>query len=390
MINYGRHYLDDEDIKAVVDVLKNAPLTQGPKIPEFEKKICDLVGAKYCVVMSNWTAGIHMACMAAGLNSKNYLVTSPMTFCASSNGALFCGSNPYFADIDPKTLNISPAKIEEACKKLGTVRAIMPVHFGGLACDMEAISAIAKKYNAIVIEDAAHAIGAKYADGSMVGNCKYADMVGFSFHPVKNIACGEGGAITTNNEGLYRKLLRLRSHGINKMDDPLISSEAYTNGKLNQWYNEMQDLGYNFRMTDIQAALGSSQLKKLSGFMKKRVEIANHYDNEFKNLKFAKVAQAGMHNYSGNHLYLLRVQYDKLGKTRNQVIDELRSRDVQGHVHYLPVPMHPYYQQNYPTPIENYQEALNYYREALTIPIFPSMTENDINTVIKVVKDVIG
>lgn len=390
MIGYGRHYIDEEDIKAVVDVLKNAPLTQGPKIPEFEQKICDLVGAKYCVVMSNWTAGIHMACLAAGLNSKNHLVTTPMTFCASSNGALFCESNPYFVDIDPKTLNINPDKIEEACKKLGTVRAIMPVHFGGLACDMEAIHAIAKKYNAIVIEDAAHAIGAKYADGSMVGNCKYADMVGFSFHPVKNIACGEGGAITTNNEGLYRKLLRLRSHGINKMDDPLISSEAYTNGKLNQWYNEMQDLGFNFRMTDIQAALGTSQLKKLSGFMKKRVEIANLYDNEFKNLKHARPAQAGMHNYSGNHLYLLRVQYEKLGKTRNQVIDELKQRDVQGHVHYLPVPMHPYYQQHVPTPIENYQEALNYYREALTIPLFPTMTDGNIKTVINTIKDIIG
>jgi UDP-4-amino-4,6-dideoxy-N-acetyl-beta-L-altrosamine transaminase len=390
MINYGRHFLDEEDINAVVDVLKNGALTQGPKIPEFEKKIADLVGAKYCVVMSNWTAGIHMACTAAGLNSKNYLVTSPMTFCASSNGAIFCGSNPYFADIDPGTLNISPAKIEEACKKLGTVRTIMPVHYGGLACDMEAISAIAKKYNAMVIEDAAHAIGAKYADGSMVGNCKYADMVGFSFHPVKNIACGEGGAITTNNEGLYRKLLRLRSHGINKLDDQLISSEAYTNGKPNQWYSEMQDIGYNFRMTDIQAALGSSQLRKLPLFMKKRVEIANHYDQEFKSLKNGRPAQMGMHNFSGNHLYVLRIQYEKLGKTRNQVIEELKLRDVQGHVHYLPVPMHPYYQQNYPSPIENYQEALKYYREALTIPLFPSMTDSNIKTVVEAIKEIIG
>ena len=390
MIHYGQHQVDEDDIAAVVDVLKNRPLTQGPKVEEFEKHIANLVGAKYCVAVANWTAGIHMTCLAAGLDSSNVLVTSPMTFCASSNGALFCNSTPYFADIDPATLNISPAKVEEACKRLGNVKAIMPVHFGGLPADMEAIHKIAKKYNAIVIEDAAHAIGARYADGSMVGNCKYADMVGFSFHPVKNIACGEGGAITTNNEELYRKLLRLRSHGINKMNDPLISAEAFTNGKPNQWYNEMQDLGYNFRITDIQCALGLSQMQKLEKFMKRRLEIANIYDEAFKSLKNAKVAQPGMHTYSGNHLYLLRVDYEKLGKTRYQVIDELRSHNIQGHVHYLPVPMHPYYMKNVPTPVENYSEALKYYRQALTIPLYPAMTNDQVQFVIKNIKEFIG
>ncbi|MFZ4712637.1 MAG: UDP-4-amino-4,6-dideoxy-N-acetyl-beta-L-altrosamine transaminase [Bacteriovoracaceae bacterium] len=390
MIYYGQHLVDEDDIKAVVDVLKNHPLTQGPKVEEFEKHIANYVGAKYCVAVANWTSGIHIACLAAGLDASNVLVTTPMTFCASSNGALFCRSTPVFADIDPVTLNIDPKKIEKALQENKNVKAIMPVHFGGLPADMEAIHSLAKKYNVMVIEDAAHALGAKYADGSMVGNCKYADMVGFSFHPVKNIACGEGGAITTNSEALYRKLLRLRSHGINKMNDPLVSAEAFTDGKPNQWYNEMQDLGYNFRITDIQCALGLSQMKKLDFFMKRRLEITKIYDEAFKNLVNAKPAQGGMHDYSGNHLYLLRVDFDKLKKTRYQLISELRANNVQGHVHYLPVPMHPYYQKHVPTPAENYTEALKYYRQALTIPLYPAMTDTDVKTVIQQVYNLIG
>jgi perosamine synthetase len=390
MIPYGKHFIDEDDINAVVDVLRNGFLTQGPKVFEFEKKICDLTGAKYAVAVANWTVGIHISCLAAGLNSSNTLITSPMSFCASSNGALYCNSTPHFADIDPESLNINPAKIEELCKKLGNVKAIMPVHFGGLACDMEAISAIAKKYNAVVIEDAAHAIGGKYSDGSLIGNCKYSDMVGFSFHPVKNIACGEGGVITTNNEDLYRKLLRLRSHGINKMDDPLIQAEAFTDGKPNQWYYEMQELGYNYRITDIQCALGISQLNKLTQFLNRRIDIANLYDKEFSNLTFAKIPQKGLRNQSGNHLYLLRVDYQRLGKSRYQVIEELKHNGIQGHVHYLPIPMLPYYQNNYPTPLENYKEALSYYREALTLPLYPTMKDEDVKKVIDSVKRIIG
>lgn len=390
MIYYGKHFLDEDDINAVVDVLKNGALTQGPKVLEFEKKVADYVGAKYAVAVSTWTSGIHMACLTAGLNEKNILITSPMTFCASSNGALYCNSTPYFCDIDPETLNISPKKIEEACQKLGNVKAIMPVHFGGLSCDMEAIYSIAKKYNAVVIEDAAHAIGGKHSDGAMIGSCKNSDMVGFSFHPVKNIACGEGGMITTNNEGMYRKLIRLRSHGINKLDDPLNSHEAYTNGKPNQWYHEMQELGYNYRITDIQCALGISQFKKLPAFLKKRIEIAQYYDEKFSALKNAKPVQKGLRKNSGNHLYLLRVNYKTLKKTRYDVIEELKKKNIGGHVHYIPAPMHPYYEKNIPTPIENYQEALNYYREALTIPLYPTMTDKEIDQVINAVYEIIG
>lgn len=390
MIYYGKQSIDQEDIEAVVRVLKGNYLTQGPNIDEFEKSICEMVGSKYAVAVMNWTAGIHIACEAAGLNSKNALVTSPLTFCASSNGALYCQSTPHFADIDPQTLNIDPKKIDEVCRKNGNIRVIMPVHFGGLACDMEEIQKIAKKYGATVIEDAAHAIGGKYADGSMIGNCKYSEMVGFSFHPVKNIACGEGGVITTNNEGVYRKLLKLRSHGINKLDDQLISAEAYTDGARNQWYHEMQILGYNYRMTDIQAALGNSQLKKLDSFLARRISIAEKYEYEFKTCENLKIPQLGQRKNSGNHLFVLRVNFEKLGKSRNQVIEELRQNGVQGHVHYLPVPMMPYYRENYPAKIEDYAEALAYYREALTIPLYPSMSEIDVNKVIASVKKVIG
>lgn len=390
VIHYGKQSIDQDDINAVVDVLKGSFLTQGPHIDEFEKSVCDLTGAKYAVAVMNWTAGIHIACEAAGLNSKNTLVTSPLTFCASSNGALYCGSTPLFADIDPETLNMSPKKLDEVCRRNGNVRVIMPVHFGGLACDMEEINKIAKKYGAVVIEDAAHAIGGKYADGSMIGNCKYSEMVGFSFHPVKNVACGEGGMITTNNEGVYRKLLRLRSHGINKLDDQLISEEAFTNGVRNQWYHEMQVLGYNYRMTDIQAALGNSQLKKLNKFLDRRIQIAEKYEQEFKACENLKIPQLGKRRTSGNHLFVLRVNFEKLKKSRNEVIEELRLYGVAGHVHYLPVPMMPFYRENYPAKIEDYAEALAYYREALTIPLYPAMTDEDVNKVITAIKSVIG
>lgn len=390
MIHYGKHCIDQSDINAVIDVLRGDFLTQGPHIDQFEKSICDLVGAKYAVAVMNWTAGIHIACEAAGLNSKNSLVTSPLTFCASSNGAIYCGSTPHFADIDPLTLNMDPKKLDEACKKHGNVRVIMPVHFGGLACDMEEIQRIAKKYGAVVIEDAAHAIGGKYSDGTYIGNGKYSEMVGFSFHPVKNIACGEGGVIVTNNEGLYRKLLRLRSHGINKLDDPLIGEEAFTKGVKNQWYHEMQVLGYNYRMTDIQAALGNSQLKKIHAFLDRRIVIAERYEAEFRGCENFKIPQLGLRKISGNHLFVLRVDFEKLGKSRNQVIEEFRAAGVQGHVHYLPVPMMPYYRENYPAMASDFTEALAYYREALTIPLYPSMSDDEVARVISTVKKVIG
>ena len=230
-IPYGQHFIDDNDIKAVVDVLQNHPITQGQLVDSFERAVADYVDAKYAVAMSSWTAGLHMACLVAGVNESNSIVTSPITFVASSNASLYCGGSVVFSDIENETINLCPKKLKETVRRNQNIKAIIPVHYAGLPCNMQFISEIAKENDLFVIEDAAHALGAIYPDGSKVGSCKYSDMTGFSFHPVKSIAAGEGGMITTNNRDIYKKLLRLRSHGINKLDDALINkSNAYTEG----------------------------------------------------------------------------------------------------------------------------------------------------------------
>jgi perosamine synthetase len=253
MIPYGLHYLDEDDIQAVVGQLRRS-LTQGAAISEFEHALARYVGARYAVAVSSGTAALHLACAAAGVGPGDTVITSAMTFVASANCAHYVGARAAFTDIDPQTLNMDPADLERRCK--GGVAAIIPVHFGGLPCDMAAIRTIAKRHGAVVIEDASHALGAVYADAGRVGSCTHSDMAVFSFHPVKHITTGEGGLITTNDERLYRELLRLRSHGINKGDDPLLAEEhAFTDGKRNRWYYEMQELGFNYRLTEIQAPL---------------------------------------------------------------------------------------------------------------------------------------
>ena len=233
-IPYGRHYVDEEDIQAVADVLRHGWITQGPKIHEFEAALADYVGVRYAVAVCNGTAALHMACAAAGIKAGDTVITSPNTFVASANCALYVGATPQFSDIDPETLNLDPAGLAARCGQLANVRAVIPVHFGGLPCDMPEIKSIADRHGAAVIEDAAHALGAVYRDGSKVGCCKYSDMAIFSFHPVKMITTGEGGMVTTNDETLYRRLLRLRSHGINKLDDPLLNAaNAYSGGEAN-------------------------------------------------------------------------------------------------------------------------------------------------------------
>ena len=286
MIPYGRHYIDEADVEAVVDVLRHGALTQGPRIAEFEEALARYVGARYAVAVSSGTAALHLACLAANVGPGDNVITSPNTFVASANCALYVGAKPQFADIDAGTLNLDPQCLAAKCKELKKVRAIIPVHFAGLPCDMPSIRAIADKYGSVVIEDAAHALGASYPDGARVGSCAYSHMTVFSFHPVKAIAAGEGGMITTNDEKLYRRLLRLRSHGINKANDPFENpGSAFENGESNRWYYEMQELGFNYRITDIQCALGLSQMRKLSGFLKRRREIVHHYNERFKNIE---------------------------------------------------------------------------------------------------------
>lgn len=389
-IPYGKHYIDEDDIQSVVDVLRNHPLTQGPKIEEFEHVVADYVGAKYAVAVSSGTAALHLACLAAGVGAGDNVVTSPNTFVASANCALYVGAKPDFADIDPETLNISPDALAQKCEMLGTVKAIVPVHFGGLPCNMPAIAKIAQHYDSYVIEDASHALGATYPDGGRVGNCAYSDMTVFSFHPVKIIAAGEGGMITTNDIDLYRKLLRFRSHGINKLDDQFQSlDEAFHNGGVNPWYYEMLDLGYNYRITDIQAALALSQFKKLEQFLSRRREIAYRYDAKFKANSYLVPAQLVQREHNAHHLYVVRIKFDQLNISRRDFMNKLIERGIICQVHYIPVHLQPYYRQ-FGYKRGDYPVAEAYYDEALSLPEFYSLSSEDQLRVIATIEEVIN
>jgi len=389
MIPYGKHHIDDDDIKAVVDVLKNKFLTQGPMIEKFEKAICDYVGAKYAVAVSSGTAALHLSALASGVKPGSSIVTSPITFVSTANAAFYCGGDVHFADIDPLNINISPNKIENIVKENNDICAIFPVHFAGLPCDMEALSDISKRYNLSLVEDAAHALGASYSNGQKVGSCCYSDMTIFSFHPVKSIAAGEGGLITTNDESLYRKLIRLRSHGINKLDDSLINeAESKTDGSVNPWYYEIQELGFNYRITDIQCALALSQLNKLNKFVDRRRVLVDKYDSYFKGLEFIKPAQNLERELSSHHLYVLRIEFDKFNITRSEFMRLLRKKEIITQVHYIPLPIQPYYKSK-GFDIIDYPEANSYYQEAISIPLFYDLTDDQQAFVVKVILEIL-
>lgn len=392
LICYGRQNIEDSDFEAVMQTLGSDWLTQGPKVQSFEDAVAKYVGSKYAVAICNWTCGLHISCLAAGVGPGDAIVTSPLSFVASSNSAIYCGATPLFADIDPETLNISPESIERLCSENKNVKAIMPVHFGGLSCDMEKIKSIADKYGVKIIEDAAHALGGTHHSGEKIGSCALSDICGFSFHPVKNITTGEGAVITTNDEDIYRKLLRLRSHGINKFDDEFAYPErAFTNGERNYWYHEMQELGYNYRITDLQCSLGLSQLNRIDTFHKRRVEIAKKYDSEFSNFKNLTTTQSKTRESSGNHLYILKVDFEKIGKTRFQVYSEINEKyNIGLHLHYLPIPLNPYYEKNFDIPKSSIQNSIDYYQEAVTIPIYPGLGDAEVEKVIQAFKEVVG
>lgn len=381
MIGYGHQYIDESDIETVVKVLKSDYLTQGPAVAQFENKICEITGARYCVAVSNATAGLHIAVAALELGHDAEGITSPNTFLASSNCMVYNSVKPVFADIDPVSYNIAPSEIEKHIT--GKTRLVIPVHFAGLPCDMEKITTIAKMRNLHVIEDAAHAIGSQYADGSYVGNCKYSDMTVFSFHPVKTITTGEGGAVTTNDEKLYHKLLMLRSHGVTK-DESLLSKNP------GSWYYEMRTLGFNYRMTDMQAALGCSQLAKLEFFKKRRREIVAAYNNAFSGMKYLKTPTEPSKISSCFHLYAVRVYFDALGKMRSQVMQELRDKGIGTQVHYIPIHTQPFYKESFGYKDGEYPIAEKYYEQELSLPLYPGMSDDDVSAVIKAVKEVIA
>lgn len=390
IIPYGKHYIDEDDIKSVVDVLKYKNLTQGDEIEKFEQAIAKYVGSKFAIAMSSWTAGLHLANMALGIKEGDKVITSPITFVATSNSVIYCGAEPVFSDIDSNTVNISPKKLEETIKNNSNIKAIIPVHYGGLPSDMESISLIAKKYNLSIIEDAAHALGAKYPDGSMVGSCNFSDMTGFSFHPVKSIAAGEGGMITTNNEDLYRKLLRIRSHGINKLDDKILNKKnAYTNNIKNPWYYEMQEIGYNYRITDFQCALGRSQLKKLPLFLSKRKSLAKFYDKNFKSVENVTTLHNNFRDFSSHHLYVIKINFEKVNVSRAELMKSLMDKGIYTQVHYIPVVLHPFYSKlGYST--NSITNSMKFYSECLSIPMYYELENKDQLKIIELINEIIN
>jgi UDP-4-amino-4,6-dideoxy-N-acetyl-beta-L-altrosamine transaminase len=376
-LQYGRQWLDEEDIQAVADVLRGDYLTTGPTIETFEREISNYVGAKYAVSFANGTAALHGACFAAGIGQKDEVITSPLTFAASANCILYQGGTPVFADINPQTYNIEPHAIDALITE--KTKAIIPVDFTGLPADIDGIKKIAQKYNLIVIEDAAHALGATYKGGK-VGSLT--DMTMFSFHPVKHITTGEGGVITTNNECYYHKLLQFRNHGIVRDASKLINNHGL-------WYYEMQILGYNYRITDIQAALGISQLKKLARFIKIRQDYSEYYNYAFIDIEEITCPAQNFNLFSSRHLYTIRLNLEKLTTGRREIFQAFLKENIGVNVHYIPVYYHPYYQKL------GYSKGLcpnaeKVYEEIITLPLFPAMSRQDLDDVIYAVKKVIS
>ena len=381
-IPYGRQSIDDADIEAVVKVLKSDYLTTGPAVAAFEKKVADYVGAKYAVAVSNGTAALHVACLAAGIGEGDEVITTPITFAASANCVLYCGGTPVFADIDPDTYNISPEELEK--KITSRTKAIIPVHYTGQPCDMDAILEIAHKHDLLVVEDGAHALGAVYK-GKKIGSI--ADMTCFSFHPVKPVTTGEGGMIGTDNEELYRRLVLYRSHGITRdkdmmqqyeeqlqqSSDPALQEAAdMLRGDVidpGGWYYQQLELGYNYRITDISCALGASQMDKLDRFLERRRQIAKKYDEAFADIPQIKTPWQQEGCQSGWHLYMIQT----MERSRREVFDGLRQAGIGVNLHYIPVYRHPYYQRNGYAGV-HCLNAEAFYERAISLPIFPGLT----------------
>lgn len=376
VINYGRQSITQDDIDAVVAVLRGDYLTQGPKVDEFEAAICAVTGAKHCVAVSNGTAGLHLAVAALDLPPDAEGITSPNTFLASPNAFVYSAQRPVFADIDPKTYNLTPETVERCLT--GSSAAVMPVHFAGQPCDMQEIGQVAKAHGLRVIEDAAHAIGARYKDGGAVGNCAFSDMTVFSFHPVKTVTTGEGGAITTNSDDLYERLCMLRTHGVTK--DP-----GRLQGPAQPWYYEMQALGFNYRMPDILAALGISQLTRLAAFVSRRREICARYNTAFSPKEWLTVPFEADGVYSAPHLYVVRIDFELIGRSRAEVMYALREQGVGTQVHYIPVYRQPYYVEHFPVEAARYEHTERYCAQCLSLPLYPAMTEDDVARVIAAV-----
>ena len=385
MIPYGRQDINQQDINAVVEVLKSDFLTQGPQVLAFEQAIIDACDAKYAVAVNSATSALHIACLALGLGNDDWLWTTPNTFVASANCALYCGAKVDFVDIDPRTYNLCAKQLEKkliAAEKVGKLpKIVIPVHFSGQSCDMQAIHELARKYGFKIIEDASHAIGGKYQDAP-IGNSRYSDITIFSFHPVKIVTTAEGGMAVTNNAKLAEQLNLLRSHGITR------DEELMTKAADGPWYYQQIELGYNYRMTELQAALGLSQMQRLEEFVIKRHELASRYDNLLQDLPITLPWQHP-DSYSARHLYVIRLQLEQINTTHLDVFNALRAAGVLVNLHYIPVHMQPYYQkQGFES--GQFPEAEQYYNEAISVPLFSAMTEGQQDTVCSTLKTILS
>ena len=384
MIPYGRQDISQQDIDAVVSVLQSDFLTQGPQVGAFEQAIMDACESQYAVAVNSATSALHIACIALGLTKGDWLWTTPNTFVASANCGLYCDAQVDFVDIDPQTYNMCAKELEEklirAEKSDKLPKIVVPVHFSGQPCDMEAIYKLSKEYGFKIIEDASHAIGGKYKS-KPIGNCQYSDITVFSFHPVKIVTTAEGGMAVTNNAELAQKLDLLRSHGITR-DTSLMTKPAD-----GPWYYEQIDLGLNYRMTDLQAALGVSQMQRLDSFVAKRHKLAQRYNELLKELPVT-IPWQHEDSYSGLHLYVIRLQLNKINKTHLEVFQGMRDAGILVNLHYIPVHMQPYYQ-NLGFEIGQFPQAEQYYKEAMSIPMFPNMREEQQDKVIAILKELL-
>lgn len=377
-IPYGRQNISEADINAVVDVLKSDFLTQGPVVPRFENSVAQYCSVKYALALNSATSALHIACLALGVGPGDSVWTSPISFVASANCARYCGANVDFVDIDPATYNMSvdalAAKLADANIKGSLPKVVIPVHLCGQPCDMESIYELSKKYGFYIIEDASHAIGGRYKQ-EPIGNCRYSTITVFSFHPVKIITTGEGGMALTNDYNLMVRMARLRSHGITRDPDDM------TVDPHGPWYYQQLELGYNYRMTDIQAALGISQMKRLDEFVVKRHKVADVYEKLMSSFPVTRPWQHS-EGYSAFHLYVVRLQLSSIGSSHRQVFERMRAAGIGVNLHYIPIYRQPYYAKSGFEP-NNFPEAERYYKEAISLPMYPGLTEVQQNEIVK-------
>ena len=386
LYTYGRQNIDQDDIKAVIEVLNSAWLTQGPFVNKLENDLADKFNAKYSTVVANGTAALHLIGLALGWEKGDIIITSPITFLASANAILYAGATPDFVDIDEKSYTIDVIKLERRIldykKENKSVKAVIAIDYAGNPCDWKSLRILADKYNFKLVNDNCHALGAEI-DGDIGYACKYADVVAMSFHPVKHITTGEGGAILTNSKIIDEKVKILRTHGMTKNEKLLTKNDG-------PWYYEMQELGFNYRITDFQCALGSSQLKKLDSFVERRNEIAKYYDEQFKNDERFVCPEVGPNRKHAYHLYPLQIKFNKLKISKVDFFNKMRERNIALQVHYIPVHLQPYYKDKFGFKHGDYPIAEKFYEQEISIPMYPALEKADLEYIVRTIKELVA